>query len=176
MILNLLKRITKSLEEKNINYMLSGSIALNNYTIPRMTMDIDIVIELNEQILSDFLSIFNDNYYLNEETVRQETKNKGMFNIIDFETGFKIDFIIRKNTKYRELEFIRKKKTKISDFYVWIVAPEDLIISKIEWIQKIKSDKQIDDIKNLIAIPNIDKEYIKNWCNKLKLNSFNLIK
>jgi len=43
MILGLLKRITKSLEENNIHYMLSGSLALNAYSIPRMTLDIDTV-------------------------------------------------------------------------------------------------------------------------------------
>ncbi|MBN2893275.1 MAG: hypothetical protein JXL97_15495 [Bacteroidales bacterium] len=175
MILNLLKRVTNSLESKGIEYMLSGSIALNNYSIPRMTMDIDIVIELDEDKLPNFLSIFDQNYYINEKTVRYETLNTGMFNVIDFETGFKIDFIIRKNTEYRKHEFERRQKTKITDFNVWIVSPEDLIISKIEWIQKLQSDKQINDLINLLAINNIDKKYIKTWCQKLKLNTFNLV-
>ena len=58
MILELLKRITQSLDNKEIPYMLSGSIALNNYTIPRMTMDIDIIIALRNENLDEFLSIF----------------------------------------------------------------------------------------------------------------------
>ncbi len=175
MILGLLKRITKSLENKNIPYMLSGSIALNNYTIPRMTLDIDIVIELHEEKLNDFLAIFNESYYLNANIVKEETKRLGMFNVIDHVTGFKVDFILRKNTEYRKLEFERKQRTKIADFEVWIVAPEDLIISKIEWIQQYQSDKQINDIQNLIANPKLDREYIITWCNKLKLNTFNLL-
>ncbi len=64
MILKLLKRVTSLLENKNISYMLSGSIALNNYAIPRMTMDIDIVISLHEENLQDFLSIFDEKYYI----------------------------------------------------------------------------------------------------------------
>jgi len=79
------------------------------------------------------------------------------------------------NSEYRKLEFERKQRAKIADFDVWIVAPEDLTISKIEWIQQHQSDKQINDIQNLIAIPELDKEYIITWCNKLKLNTFNLI-
>ncbi len=175
MILNLLERITKSLELKKIPYMLSGSIALNNYTVPRMTMDIDIVIELHEENLSAFLSIFGDNYYLNKDTVREETKRLGMFNVIDHKTGFKVDFIIRKNTEYRKFEFQRRLKTKVADFDVWIVSPEDLTISKIEWIQQLQSEKQINDIENLLAKPEIDKNYIKEWCNKLNLKTFNLL-
>jgi hypothetical protein len=175
MILNLLKRITKSLELKKIPYMLSGSIALNNYTVPRMTMDIDIVVELHEENLNDFLSIFGDNYYLNKDAVKEETKRLGMFNVIDHETGFKVDFILRKNTEYRKFEFQRRMKTKVADFDVWIVSPEDLAISKIEWIQQFQSDKQICDIENLLAKPEIDKHYIKEWCEKLNLQTFNLL-
>ena len=46
MILELLKKICKLLESQNIEYMLSGSLALNTYTIPRMTRDIDIIVHL----------------------------------------------------------------------------------------------------------------------------------
>ena len=98
-----------------------------------------------------------------------------MFNIIDHTTGFKIDFILRKNTEYRKHEFERRKQVKIVDFDVWIVSPEDLTISKIEWIQQFKSEKQINDIQNLAAIPEIDKKYIISWCKKLNLNTFNLL-
>ena len=175
MILSLLKRITQSLERKHIPYMLSGSIALNNYTVPRMTMDIDIVVELHEENLNDFLSIFGDNYYLNKDAVKEETKRLGMFNVIDHETGFKVDFILRKNTEYRKFEFQRRLKTKVADFDVWIVSPEDLTISKIVWIQQLQSDKQINDIENLLAKPEIDKNYIKEWCKKLNLKTFNLL-
>ena len=51
MILNLLQRVCRSLGESNIPYMISGSIALNIYSIPRMTRDIDIVIELKENMV-----------------------------------------------------------------------------------------------------------------------------
>ena len=56
MILTLLQRICNSLDENNIPYMVSGSIALNIYTIPRMTRDIDIVLELAENKVDKFLT------------------------------------------------------------------------------------------------------------------------
>ena len=175
MISDLLIRITEALESKNIPYMLSGSVAMNSYTVPRMTLDIDIVIELREKNLPAFLSLFDDKYYINHDTVANEVKRLGMFNIIDHETGFKIDFIVRNNSIYRKHEFERRKKAKIGDSEVWMVSPEDLIISKIIWIQELKSDKQIHDIKNLLAIPGIDTKYIVYWCGELQLNTYKLI-
>jgi len=175
MILNLLSRVTRALDDNDIQYMLSGGLALNKYSIPRMTMDIDIVVELSELNIEKFLSAFSDNFYIDKETVKQETKRKGMFNIIDHQSGFKIDFILRKNTEYRISEFKRRQKTKINDLKIWVVSMEDLVISKIEWIQTYQSDKHIDDIKSLLANPEIDKDYVIDWCKKLNLKAFNLI-
>ncbi len=175
MIAGLLKKVTSGLEQMDIQYMLSGSLALNYYTIPRSTHDIDLVIALYEERLHDFLMIFGDGYYVNRETVANETKRRGMFNIIDFESGYKIDFILRKNTAYRLHEFRRRRKVRIDDLEVWIVTPEDLIISKIEWIQVLKSEKQINDIKLLLDVEGIDRKYIIHWCDKLKINTFDLL-
>lgn len=175
MIIDLLKRIADSLETRNIPYMLSGSLALNTYTIARMTMDIDIVIELQDENLAAFLEIFNENYYLEVDTIKKEIKKHGMFNVIDQITSFKIDFILRKDTDYRKLEFSRKRKKPVTDFEVWMVSPEDLIISKLAWIQQLQSDRQIIDIENLLKIDYLDMSYIKEWCNKLQLNTFDLL-
>ena len=174
MILNLLKRITQAFEKENIPYMLSGSLALNSYSVPRMTLDIDIVIELRQENLDVFLSLFQNNYYIDNKTVRYETERVGMFNVIDHETGFKIDFILRKETDYRKLEFNRRRRIEILDFEVWIVSPEDLILSKIEWIQKLSSDKQMNDIQNLLTMPDLDKNYLLTWAKALNLKTFNL--
>jgi hypothetical protein len=176
MILELLKTVTHLLDQKNIGYMISGSLALNFYCIPRMTMDIDIVIELAPDNLADFLEIFSTGYYLNEDTIKQEIKRKGMFNVIDHQSGLKIDFIVRKDTEYRKLEFSRRTRKMVDDITLWIVSVEDLIISKLDWIQQIKSDKQINDIKLLLTVPGIDKDYIFSWSRKLKLNTFGLLK
>jgi hypothetical protein len=175
MIQELLKKVTGLLDQKGIGYMISGSLALNVYCIPRMTMDIDIVIELDKDNLNDFLEIFSEGYYLNEETVKKEIGRKGMFNVIDHRSGLKIDFIIRKNTEYRRLEFSRKTRKIIDNIPVWIVSAEDLIISKIDWIQRLQSDKQTGDIRMLLCLPGLDKEYILSWCRKLSLKTFDLL-
>jgi hypothetical protein len=62
MILELFKKVCNQLDEHQIKYMVSGSIALNIYTIPRMTRDIDIVIELSENKIDEFTSLFPNAY------------------------------------------------------------------------------------------------------------------
>jgi len=50
-----------------------------------------------------------------------------------------------------------------------------LIIAKIIWIQQYQSERQIFDIENLLLNPEKDMDYIKNWCIKLNLQTFNLL-
>lgn len=60
-----------------------------------------------------------------------------MFNIIHNEWILKADFIIRKDTEYQVVEFARKNQNNIERNILSIVAPEDLILSKLEWIKNL---------------------------------------
>lgn len=44
--MEVLKSVAKRLDEAGIPYMVSGSVAMNFYAQPRMTRDIDIIVEL----------------------------------------------------------------------------------------------------------------------------------
>ena len=98
-----------------------------------------------------------------------------MFDVIDFETGQKIDFIIRKNSEFHLNEFSRRQKSLLYGFETWVVSKEDLVISKIKWIQESQGDTQLRDVENLLQIQDIDMEYIKKWVAKLNLNTFKLL-
>lgn len=174
MILELLKRVCNALDDNDFLYMISGSIALNIYAIPRMTRDIDIVIELPLDRIDEFVELF-PNCYLEKLTIKEEVKRLGLFNIIDHETGFKLDFIPRKETEYFRLAFERRVRVKELDTELWIISLEDLIIAKIIWIQTYQSEKQMQDIENLLLNPDKDMKYINKWCLDLELETFDLL-
>jgi hypothetical protein len=161
MIFNLLQRIYRSFNEHGIKYMVSGSIAMNLYAIPPMTRDLDIVLELSEIQIDHFIELFPDSYF-NKEVIAREIKRKGMFNIIDHSTGFKIDLIIRKEGEYAELAFNNRKIIHELGTDLWVIQLNDLIIAKLIWIQDLQSERQMYDIKNLLLNPGKDIKYIKN--------------
>jgi hypothetical protein len=173
-IFNLLQLISETLNKLQIPYMLAGSMAMNFYTVSRATRDIDLVIQLQEEDVDIFLSNL-DNFYFSKESVLTEIRRKGMFNIIDNKSGFKIDMILLKDTEYNLQAFERRQLYKDLGFEVYVTSLEDLIIAKIQWIQQIFSDRQASDIRMLMQNQNKDLQYIKDWCNKLNLNTFDLI-
>ncbi len=168
--LEVLKIVTRRLREAGINYMISGSIAANYYTIPRMTRDIDIVIELNESDIDKFVGIFEDDFYVNRETVVNEVCRQGMFNLIYNRYVIKIDFIIKKSSAYQQAAFSRRKQVLIEQSPMWFVSAEDLVISKLIWAKESHSEMQLKDVGNLIeTVDNLDLKYIDNWVRELDL-------
>jgi hypothetical protein len=91
-----------------------------------------------------------------------------MFNIIHSRLAIKIDFIVRKDEEYRIEEFSRKQKVYIDDIPVSMVAPEDLILSKLIWVQLSESELQFRDVRQMMnTLKNLDAEYLEKWARKL---------
>ncbi len=173
-MLQFLQIIVKFFLDEQIPYMLSGSMAMSIYTLPRATRDFDFVVHLQQKDMDKLVKFFKHGYYCDADAVKEAIKNQGMFNIIDYASGFKADFMVLKNEPFRQTEFNRKKLISFFNVPVYIVSPEDLLLSKLIWIQQIQSNLQLDDIKNLSEIDTLDWEYINDWVKELKLNTFNL--
>jgi hypothetical protein len=168
--LDILRDVAKRLSEAGIQYMLTGSFALNYYAQPRMTRDIDIVVALEPKDADSVVALFEDDYYVPRNAIVRAIANQSLFNIIHSESIFKVDCIIRKNTEYRRLEFERRRQVAVGDIQVWIVSKEDLIISKLYWAKDSHSEFQLRDVKSLLK-SGYDADYLKAWTDKLDLES-----
>ena len=171
-----LKALIQFFNGNNIPYMLSGSVAMSTYILPRFTRNFDFIVHLKPEAASLLASHFKDGYYCDEDAIQEAIHNKGMFNIIDHQSGYKADFVVFKDEPYRKTEFSRRRQIDFMDMKIYIVSPEDLLLSKLIWIQQLQSSQQIDDIKILTEIPDLDWNYIRNWIEVLKLNTFDTIK
>ncbi|MBU4487795.1 MAG: hypothetical protein KKI13_01860 [Candidatus Omnitrophica bacterium] len=169
--IEVLKIVTERLNKAGINYMISGSIAANYYTIPRMTRDIDIVIELKGIDINRFTDLFKDDFYIDAEMVRSEVLRQGMFNLIHNKYVVKIDFIIRKDSEFQEAAFSRRKKILIANNPLWIISAEDLILAKLLWAKDSHSELQLKDVRNIMdTVDDLDPKHIETWVAKLGLH------
>jgi predicted nucleotidyltransferase len=167
--LDILRDVTRRLSEAGIEYMLTGSYALNYYAEPRMTRDIDLVVALTPKDAESIIALFEDDYYVPRNAVAQGITNQTLFNLIHNEGILKVDFIIRKNTEYRRLEFERRQEVAVEDVKLWIVSKEDLIVSKLLWAKDSHSEFQLRDVKNLLK-SGYDAGYLETWARKLDLD------
>ncbi len=55
---------------------------------------------------------------------------------------------------------------------LFIVAPEDLILSKLEWAKDSRSATQLEDVRNLLrSVEGLEKDYVLRWAERLGLAS-----
>ncbi len=161
---NIIRTIVTRLSKANIPYMFTGSIATNFYATPRMTRDVDVIIELRETDVDCLYNLFEKDFYVDRDMILNAVKRNGMFNIIHYESVFKIDFIIRKDDKYRRKEFKRRKRIVFEGMEVYVAAPEDLVLSKLYWAKDSLSELHLGDVKNLLQnVKNLDGDYLKQW-------------
>jgi hypothetical protein len=166
--LDIVGDVSARLEKGGFSYMLTGSIAMNYYTTPRMTRDIDIVVALGPEDVINISQLFTPDYYISIEEISQSITHESIFNLIHLQSIIKVDCIIRKNSPYRRLEFERRRRVTIKNFSVWIASKEDLIISKLWWAKDSHSEMQLRDIKNL-ANSGCDAAYVEHWTKDLGL-------
>jgi len=167
--LAVLQDVVTRLERAGISYMLTGSLALSYYAQPRMTRDIDLVVELSGRQAKPVAALFATDYYVAEHDVEAAIGTSGMFNILHLEKLVKLDFIVRKGTPYRVHEFGRRQRVRMPGFEAWIVSREDLILSKLAWAKDSGSELQLRDVRALLAA-GADRPYLARWASDLSVS------
>src|SRR5437588_9742558 len=127
--IDIVRDLSRRFEQAGIDYMLTGSMAMNYYAQPRMTRDIDIVVAMGPEDVERLVALFEREYYVSEKSIRESLAQESIFNLIHHESVIKVDCIVRKQSDYRKREFARRQQVAILDFRTYLVSKEDLIIS-----------------------------------------------
>jgi len=168
--LEVLKDVCGRLDRAGISYMLTGSMAMNFYAQPRMTRDIDIVIEVGLSDAPVLQALFEPDYYVAADSVLTAVQQPGMFNILHLASVVKVVFVVRKDESFRRQEFQRRRQLDLSGAAVWVVSKEDLILSKLLWARESASELQTRDVRNLLNT-GPDMTYVRDWAARLGLTA-----
>lgn len=164
----ILKDCTERFERLGIAYMLTGSMAMTEYAMMRMTNDIDIVLEVDSSDATRIIDEFEPDYYVPHGRVRDAISRKFMFNLLHQETLVKIDCVMRKDDEFQKVAFSHRRKINFSGFDVWIIGKEDLILSKLKWAKNSCSEMQMRDVASMIR-NGYDEDYVRTWAKKLDI-------
>src|SRR3990167_260847 len=162
--------IAKVLDELKIPYYVTGGFAVSIYGRPRFTADIDIVIKMASGVKKDFAKKIGKIFpkgYVDEDQIDDALNQVSEFNVIDPESGLKIDFFITKENDFEKGVFKRALIQNI-DYEIKFISPEDLIISKLLWFKMGQSTRQLEDISSVLTIQK--KKEKKKFKKKIKKN------
>jgi hypothetical protein len=171
-IQNLLSRLLAVLNTAEIPYMLTGSYASSIYSIPRATRDLDIVIFPNRDQLTRFIKLLPpDQYYSDLEDAIDSLRLRRQFNVIDYATGWKVDFIIPPFSDFNVEEFERRRTIEFEGLHLVVASPEDIVVAKLLWAKAGESELQIRDAASVVRFQGkeLDLPYVEKWIRRLEL-------
>lgn len=165
--IDLLRYLVKTLDRLGISYMVVGSLASGAYGEPRMTQDIDVVIDADEQQIIGLCQAFSsDEFYVNQEAALAARRRGGQFNIIHSTSGNKIDLLIAGIDGWGRTEIARRERMQIlPDLEGYCARPEDLILSKMAYYREGGSEKHLRDIAGMMKVSGeqVDRDYVSRW-------------
>jgi hypothetical protein len=164
-----LGRLVDLLSNAGIPYMLAGSLGSSFHGHPRATNDVDVVIVPTESQFRRFLDAVGSDYYVSKEAAWAAFRAKSVFNVIDIKTQWKADLRVRHARPFSVEEFNRRQKAVVLGIDVWVVSPEDVILSKLEWAKDSGSQQQIRDVLGVLQVQgeHLDREYVRKWAQEL---------
>lgn len=166
-----LLRVIDTLERLNIPYAITGAWAVSVYGIPRTTHDLDVIVKMQRSDIYPLVAAYPPPYYADEAMMNDALAHGSVFNIIDPTTGLKVDFWPLRDDAYGREQFSRRRQVEIAGRKVWVLAPEDVILSKLLWYKLSPSDKQWADIESVWKARDerFDVNYLETWAARLSV-------
>lgn len=174
--LNLVELFTVPLEENKISYLVTGSMASVIYGEPRLTHDVDLVLNLKISDVEKFRRLFPlEKFYCPpQETLVLEIgrEARAHFNLIHHETGFKADCYLVGSDPLHQWAFERKNIIKLqSGKSLSLAPPEYVILRKLEYYREGKAEKHLQDIRHRLRLSaeKTDLSFVESEAKKMGL-------
>jgi hypothetical protein len=161
-----------ALETARIPYFVSGSFASSAHGIPRSTNDIDIVIAPTSDQLRVLLEQFPASQFAkDEEDAFDALSRKSQFQVIDYGTMWKVDFMIDRQTRFDASRFARRQPIEIAGVRLQTASPEDILLTKLWWSKLGESERQMNDAAGILQVQSsrLDRAYLELWVEALDL-------
>lgn len=136
--------------------MVTGSVATIAYGEPRLTVDVDLVVDLATDRVAEFRRAFGgaEFYCPSEEAIREELSRAtaGHINVIHSASGLKADIYLKGGDPLHEWAFERRRRLDIEDLSVFFAPPEYVILRKLQYYKEGGSPKHVRDIRSVLAV------------------------
>ena len=170
-----LLQVVKALEARNIPYIIVGSFAGAAHGVIRSTMDADLIADLQSEQVPQFIAALQSEFYLDAGAIRRAITHRASFNLIHYETSFKVDIFIPRERDFDKAQFERRVIIPLmgEEHPLPVASVEDTILAKLEWYKDggETSQRQWRDVTTLLSLhyPVLDLTYMNVQAEALKV-------
>lgn len=168
-------RLLQPLNTTRVPYMVTGGLAAIIYGEPRLTNDVDIVLQLEPGAAERLIAAYPAPAYYTPplEVVRTEAARTahGHFNILDVETSLRADVYCLGGDPLGAWAMERRRGIPIAGADIWVAPIEYVILRKLEYYRMASSDRHLGDIVAMRRISGgmIDRAVLAAWIERLGL-------
>lgn len=174
--IEVLLHIAQVLDELNIPYLVVGSVASSLLGFSRTTNDADIVADIQLDQIPKLFEALKDDFYIDEQAVRSAVLERRSFNVIHFDSVFKVDVYLPSADEFGQQQLKRRRPEVLlpdSSQTIFIATPEDTILAKLSWYRRggEVSERQLTDAVGIIKVQNqrLDVSYLREWADQLNV-------
>jgi len=174
---DLIQIFVDPLEKEKIEYMITGAVASIVYGEPRLTNDIDLVLNFKKDDIDLFIKNYplSDFYCPPKETILIEfhRKTRAHFNLIHHESGLKADCYLMGQDPLHVWGMKNRRRVEIgAQKAIWLAPPEYVILRKLEFFREGGSPKHLEDIQKMLLTlgDQIDRKFIEEKIQQMGLN------
>jgi predicted nucleotidyltransferase len=150
-----LRRIVSFLEERGVDYMLIGGYALPFYGRVRVTLDIDVAVAIpNEEDFQAFCEDAKEEGY----SVYLGSYDNPVCLFHDMTTDYEVEVWSRPDgVEWDQGTLDRRREVGIAGMSIWLISPEDFIVSKLARPDRGVVDEQ--DVKSVLERDDVELDW-----------------
>lgn len=172
---DLLRYAVEAFEGLRMDYVVTGSMAAAFFGHPRYARDIDMVVDVSPDRLSELLQAFpTDEFDINEAKARQAVQRRGRFQVLYPSTGARLDLRIADKSPFTRSRFARARRIEpFPEFGAVFDSVEDIILEKMNSYRKTKMPRHLKDITGILETSGemLDYIYLQHWIDRLGLDA-----
>jgi hypothetical protein len=172
-------QLIELLERGDFGYAVGGSVAAMAYSEPRFTVDIDLILALHVDQLTEFVDVIESRgWYVDPvETILEFNLPANMpISIVDSSTGMKADVYLSSGYGLDASAIERRVQVTLKEpaRTAWFLSAEDVILYKLVFFKASNgvSSKHLTDIAKMLISQGelLDLLYLAKWASQLDVS------
>ena len=150
------------IEALGLRWYVTGSWALAAYAEPRMTRDIDVVLDATR---ADYESrvrpSFETDFLVNDPI---DVGGRSMGGLIHRTELVRVDLMFGRSDAWAQSAMARRQRLEHPTLGpIWVISVEDLVIAKLEWSEG-TSELQLRDVRSIVRlVDGLDWAYLERY-------------